>query len=95
MSDGSPLIVNADLTGMVRTQDKNANVPVTPDENAADAQRVCAAGAAIVHPHAHKDETEATRDEGIEDVRERFAVERFCEIDGPANRVVRERPNAP
>lgn len=60
MSDGSPLIVNAAVTGMVPTQEQNASVPVTPDEIAADAQRVCAAGAAIVHLHARTSDGSAT-----------------------------------
>jgi len=47
-----PLIVNAALTGMVPTRADNRALPVTPDEIAADAERVVAAGAAIVHLHA-------------------------------------------
>ena len=56
MSPGSELIVNAALTGMVPTKADNPNVPVTPDEIAADAERAMAAGAAIVHLHARDDQ---------------------------------------
>ena len=56
MREGSrgpaPLIVNAALTGMVPTKADNAGVPVTPEEIAADAERVVERGAAIVHLHA-------------------------------------------
>lgn len=49
---GTPLIVNAALTGMVPTKADNPAVPVTPAEIAADADRVVEAGASIVHLHA-------------------------------------------
>jgi 3-oxoadipate:acetyl-CoA acetyltransferase len=55
-----PLIVNAALTGMVPTKADNPNVPVTPAEIAADAERCHAAGAAIVHVHARDDEGRPT-----------------------------------
>ncbi|MGE5690128.1 MAG: 3-keto-5-aminohexanoate cleavage protein [Pseudomonadota bacterium] len=48
----TPLIVNAALTGMVPTREDNPNVPITPEEIAADAARCRAAGASIVHLHA-------------------------------------------
>ncbi len=48
----APLIVNACLTGMVPTKADNPAVPVTPEEIAADVERVVAAGASIVHLHA-------------------------------------------
>lgn len=51
-----PLIVNAALTGMVPTKADNAAVPVTPEEIAADAERVAEAGAAIVHLHARDED---------------------------------------
>lgn len=60
MTHGPPLIINAALTGMVPTREQNASVPVTPDEIAADAERVCAAGAAIVHLHARATDGNAT-----------------------------------
>ena len=47
-----PLIVSAALTGMVPTKELNPNTPVTPDEIAADAERVCELGASILHLHA-------------------------------------------
>lgn len=46
--------MNAALTGMVPTKADNPAVPVTPGEIAADAERVGAAGAAIVHLHARR-----------------------------------------
>jgi uncharacterized protein (DUF849 family) len=55
-----PLIVNAALTGMVPTKADNPNVPVTPAEIAADAERCHAAGAAIVHVHARDEEGRPT-----------------------------------
>lgn len=53
---GGAVIVNAALTGMVPTKADNPAVPVTPDEIAADAERVVAAGAAIVHLHARDED---------------------------------------
>lgn len=47
-----PLIVNVALTGMVPTKADNPNLPVTPEEIAADCERCVQAGAAIVHLHA-------------------------------------------
>lgn len=55
-----PLIVNAALTGMVPTKGDNPNVPVTPAEIAADAERCHDAGAAIVHLHARDEEGRPT-----------------------------------
>jgi uncharacterized protein (DUF849 family) len=55
-----PLIVNAALTGMVPTKADNPNVPVTPAEIAADAERCRAAGAAIVHLHARDEDGRPT-----------------------------------
>jgi 3-keto-5-aminohexanoate cleavage enzyme len=48
----APLIINAALTGMVPTREDTPHVPVTPDEIAADAERVVQAGASILHLHA-------------------------------------------
>ena len=47
-----PLVIGLAPTGMVPTKADNPNVPVTPDEIAADAARCVAAGASIVHLHA-------------------------------------------
>lgn len=48
----TPAIINACLTGMVATRDRNPYLPVTPEEIAADALAVAAEGASIVHLHA-------------------------------------------
>ena len=56
MTAGDKLIVNACLTGMVPTKADNPNLPVTPEEIAADARRCVDAGAAIVHVHARDEE---------------------------------------
>ncbi|MEM8885348.1 MAG: 3-keto-5-aminohexanoate cleavage protein, partial [Planctomycetota bacterium] len=46
------IIINAALTGMVPRKADVPHLPETPDEIAADAARVAAAGASIVHLHA-------------------------------------------
>jgi uncharacterized protein (DUF849 family) len=58
--EGSPLIVNVALTGMVPTKADNPALPVTPEEIAADAARCHEAGASIVHLHARDDEGRPT-----------------------------------
>lgn len=64
------LIITVAPTGSVPTKDNNPNVPITPDEIAADAARCAEAGASIVHIHAREDDgTNTTR------------KERFAEID--------------
>jgi 3-keto-5-aminohexanoate cleavage enzyme len=55
-----PLIVNAALTGMVPTKEMNPAAPVTPDEIAADAARVCELGASILHLHARDEDGRPT-----------------------------------
>jgi 3-oxoadipate:acetyl-CoA acetyltransferase len=55
-----PLIVNAALTGMVPTKVDNSSVPVTPEEIAADAERVAEAGASVVHLHARDQDGKPT-----------------------------------
>jgi 3-keto-5-aminohexanoate cleavage enzyme len=50
-----PLVVNAALTGMVAQRERVPNVPLTPAEIAADAQRCYDAGATVVHLHARDD----------------------------------------
>jgi len=47
-----PLVINLAMTGMVPRKQDNPNVPMTPDEIAADAVRCFAAGARIFHIHA-------------------------------------------
>ena len=46
------LIICCALTGSLPTKEMNPNVPITPDEIAADAEAVYKAGASIVHCHA-------------------------------------------
>jgi 3-keto-5-aminohexanoate cleavage enzyme len=46
------LIITVALTGNVPTKEMNRNLPVTPEEIAADARRCGDAGAAIFHIHA-------------------------------------------
>lgn len=46
------LILNACLTGMVTTKEKNPHVPISPEEIVRDALAVARAGAQIVHIHA-------------------------------------------
>ncbi|HET7515085.1 MAG TPA: 3-keto-5-aminohexanoate cleavage protein [Gaiella sp.] len=60
MSIARPLIVNAALTGMVPSRADNADVPLTPEEIAADAERCVRAGASVVHLHARDDDGSAT-----------------------------------
>lgn len=55
-----PLIVNAALTGMVPMREDSPEVPLTPDEIVADAERVHRAGASIVHLHARDEERRPT-----------------------------------
>jgi len=55
-----PLIINVALTGMVPTREDSPQVPITPDEIAADAERVHSAGASIVHLHARDEDGRPT-----------------------------------
>lgn len=55
------LIIKACLNG-ARGRDKNTNVPWTPTEVAAEAERCAAAGAAIVHIHARGEHGEVSYD---------------------------------
>jgi uncharacterized protein (DUF849 family) len=50
-----PLVINAALTGMLPQKEDNANLPVTPEEIADEAESCAAAGASIVHVHARDD----------------------------------------
>ncbi len=52
--------MNAALTGMVPTKADNPAVPVSAEEIAADAERVVAAGAAILHLHARDEDGSPT-----------------------------------
>lgn len=57
---GARVIINAALTGAVPTRSDTPHVPITPAEIAADAARVCALGAAMVHIHARDAEGRPT-----------------------------------
>ncbi len=52
MTGGSPVIVEAAINGGTR-RDRNPNVPITPEEIAADAVACLDAGAAVIHLHNH------------------------------------------
>ncbi|MGN6276813.1 MAG: 3-keto-5-aminohexanoate cleavage protein [Solirubrobacterales bacterium] len=63
-----PMVVNVALTGAVPGKDDNPQLPVTPEEIAADAIACAEAGAAVVHLHV--------RDEAGEPVHRRDLYER-------------------
>ncbi|PWC20492.1 3-keto-5-aminohexanoate cleavage protein [Brenneria roseae subsp. roseae] len=67
MNTGNDIIISAALTGAVTPKDINENIPLTPEEIAADAYRCWQQGAAIVHLHMRDDEGMGTMD------REKFA----------------------
>jgi len=56
------LIINAALTGMVPTRDMCPDLPITPEEIAADVAAVRQAGACIVHLHARDAEGRPSHD---------------------------------
>lgn len=60
-----PLIINAALTGAVHSREDNPHLPITPAEIAADAERVAAEGAAIVHVHARDGAGKPTSDPAV------------------------------
>ena len=64
-------IVNVCLTGMVPTKEDNPNVPMSPEEIAADCERCLGLGASIFHVHA-RDEAGAPE----------WRTERYSEILG-------------
>lgn len=59
------LIITAALVGSLPTKEKNPNVPITPDEIAADALACYNAGASVVHIHARDAEGKNCHDEAI------------------------------
>lgn len=73
---GDPVIVTAALTGGVHGKETNPNVPETPAEIGRAAAEAEAAGAAVVHLHARRDNGERA-----------FSAERFQEV----TEAVRER----
>ena len=50
------VIITAALTGAVTPKAKNAHIPITPEEIAADAYACWKAGAAMVHLHMRADD---------------------------------------
>jgi 3-keto-5-aminohexanoate cleavage enzyme len=56
------LIITVALTGNVPTKEMNPNVPVTPDEIAADVRRCFDAGASVFHVHARDSNHKPTLD---------------------------------
>lgn len=67
MNSGSEVIISAALTGAMTPKDINENIPLTPEEIAADAWRCWQQGAAVVHLHMRDEQGLGTMD------RERFA----------------------
>jgi 3-keto-5-aminohexanoate cleavage enzyme len=59
------LIITVALTGNVPTKEMNPNVPVTPDEIAADVKRCFEAGASVFHVHARDSNHKPTLDIGV------------------------------
>ncbi|WP_426416606.1 3-keto-5-aminohexanoate cleavage protein [Aestuariirhabdus sp. LZHN29] len=71
------VIINAALTGMVPTRDDTPFVPLTTDEIVADAVRVVAAGASVLHLHIRYEDGEPAYE--LERFRELFTgVRRAC-----------------
>jgi 3-keto-5-aminohexanoate cleavage enzyme len=56
------LIITVALTGNVPTKKMNPNVPMTPDEIAADVRKCAEAGASLFHIHARDDDQKPTLD---------------------------------
>ncbi|MEW5725994.1 MAG: 3-keto-5-aminohexanoate cleavage protein [Thermodesulfobacteriota bacterium] len=54
------LVVTAALTGNVPTKAQNPNLPVTPEEIAADARRCAEVGASVLHIHARDPQQKPT-----------------------------------
>lgn len=52
MSLKSPFVINLAMTGMIPRRKDNPDVPISPEEIAADAKRCFDAGARILHVHA-------------------------------------------
>lgn len=62
MSADNDVIISAALTGAVTPKDMNENIPLTPEEIAADAYKCWQQGAAIVHLHMRDAEGQGTMD---------------------------------
>jgi uncharacterized protein (DUF849 family) len=63
--DQPKLIINAAITGIVPTKDLCPELPVTPEQIAADVVAVHRAGAAIVHLHAREPDGSPSYDTGL------------------------------
>ena len=61
----TPVVINLALTGMVARRTVNPEVPITPEEIAADAARCHAAGARVFHIHARREDEEPTYEREI------------------------------
>jgi 3-keto-5-aminohexanoate cleavage enzyme len=70
-----PVVVTAALTGGVHGKETNPNLPETPEEIGRAAAAAEAAGAAVVHLHARRDDGERS-----------FATDRFQAIDDAVRR---------
>ncbi|HEY0209091.1 3-keto-5-aminohexanoate cleavage protein [Acerihabitans sp.] len=64
MNTGNDVIISAALTGAVTPKDINENIPLTPEDIAADAYRCWQRGAAVVHLHMRDDGGLGTMDSG-------------------------------
>lgn len=62
MSLDNKVIITAALTGAMTPKEMNPNIPLTPEEIAADAYKAWKAGAAVVHLHMRDDEGHGTMD---------------------------------
>ncbi|WP_405166651.1 3-keto-5-aminohexanoate cleavage protein [Nocardia sp. NBC_01499] len=70
------VIINVCPTGMIPRRHKVPNVPITPEEIAADVKRCRDAGASMAHLHARDDDEEPTwRPERFKDILEAVASE--------------------
>lgn len=59
------LIITTALTGNVPTKKMNPNLPVTPEEIAADVRRCADAGSALFHVHARDEHEKPSLDRGL------------------------------
>ncbi|MDI9525297.1 MAG: 3-keto-5-aminohexanoate cleavage protein, partial [Candidatus Cloacimonadota bacterium] len=56
-----PLILTAAITGAETTRADQPNLPITPEEQAADALACYEAGARVIHLHVRDDEGNPTQ----------------------------------
>src|SRR5262245_61519757 len=57
----SPLIITCAITGAETTREKQPNLPITPEEQAAASAECLAAGASIIHLHVRDDQGKPTQ----------------------------------